>query len=69
MEGPQSNELRSTEWLLTHYRKVQQEVDSSRSHMQRELKIDDRGGVSEVEHHQVAKGWRSDQADRRRLPD
>lgn len=25
LEGPQSNELRLAEWLLTHYRKVQQE--------------------------------------------
>lgn len=27
VEGPQSNELRLAEWLLTHYRKVQQEVN------------------------------------------
>lgn len=46
MEGPQSNELRSAEWLLTHYRKVQQEVDWSRSHMQRELKIHDRAAAA-----------------------
>lgn len=46
VEGPQSNELRSAEWLLTHYRKVQQEVDSSRSHMEQELKIDDRAAAA-----------------------
>lgn len=36
---PQSNELRLAEWLLTHYKKVQQEVSYTRSHTQLELKI------------------------------